>query len=262
MQKQCSEESCKYLTNHLRSNRLLLRQAILRCRVLCRQAGCNRFCSPSRNILTSRQRSARASDRSRRVLAGVVLFRVRPVAQHGASQGSLALRRSWVGVVSLECISVPGLIERVVASMHHRKKDCRSMKVYVLTAPMLLIALSVTALAGPVSTNPADYAIVGESGVSLNSYSTVFGPDIILRRQSRSSVRLWNSAAQPECRKHVSTGTRINVGLLSDVTGNIYANSGVSVNGDDTITGKSSMERLTVLHSRATRLRARSLKGE
>ena len=108
------------------------------------------------------------------------------------------------------------------------------MKIYFLTAPMLLIALAVTALAAPISTNPADYAIVGESGVSLNSYSTVLG-DIYcggnLDLQFGYGIQNSQNAGNM-----FSTGN-VNVGLLSDVTGNIYANGGVSVNGDDTITG-------------------------
>ena len=51
------------------------------------------------------------------------------------------------------------------------------MKIDFHTARVLLflVAISVPAVAAAISTNPADYAIVGENGVSMNSYCTCWG---------------------------------------------------------------------------------------
>ena len=90
------------------------------------------------------------------------------------------------------------------------------------------------AVAAAISTNPADYAIVGENGVSMNSYCTCLG-DIY----SRGDLNLqfgYGIQSGSNAGNMISTGN-VNVGLESNVTGNIYANGGVSLNGDDTITG-------------------------
>ena len=109
------------------------------------------------------------------------------------------------------------------------------MKIHFLTVPLLLIALAVTIFAGPISTNPANYTIVGENGVSLNSYSTVLGD---VYSGGNLNLQFGYGIQQPSqnAGNMLSTGN-VNVGLLTDVTGNISANGGVSLNGDDTITG-------------------------
>ncbi len=109
------------------------------------------------------------------------------------------------------------------------------MRIYVLTVPLLLSALSATGLAAAISTNPANYAIVGESGVTLNSYSTVLG-DVYSAGNLNLQFGYGIQEPSQNAGNMISTGS-VNVGLLSDVTGNIYSNSGVSLNGDDTITG-------------------------
>ena len=100
---------------------------------------------------------------------------------------------------------------------------------------IIFAALATTSHASPISTNPADYAIVGENGVSLNSYSTVLG-DVYSRGDLNLQFGYGIQQPSQNAGNMISTGN-VNVGLLSDVTGNIYANSGVSLNGDDTITG-------------------------
>jgi hypothetical protein len=100
---------------------------------------------------------------------------------------------------------------------------------------IVLAALATTSHASPISTSPADYAIVGENGVSLNSYSTVLD-DVYSRGDLNLQFGYGIQQPSQNAGNMISTGN-VNVGLLSDVTGNIYANSGVSLNGDDTITG-------------------------
>ncbi len=109
------------------------------------------------------------------------------------------------------------------------------MRICVLTVPLLFVALPVTSLAATISTSPANYAIVGESGVSLNSYSTVLG-DVYSGGDLNLQFGYGIQEPSQNAGNMISMGS-VNVGLLSDVTGNIYANSGVSLNGDDTITG-------------------------
>ena len=109
------------------------------------------------------------------------------------------------------------------------------MRIHVLTLSLLLSALSATSLFAQISTNPANYAIVGEGGVSLNSYSTVLG-DVYSAGDLNLQFGYGIQQPSQNAGNMLSTGNVI-VGDLSDVTGNIYANRGVSLNGDDTITG-------------------------
>ena len=98
----------------------------------------------------------------------------------------------------------------------------------------VLAALLLASQAGAISTDPAAYAIVGENGVSMNTYSTCLGD--IYSGGDLSLQFGYGIQNSPNAGNMMSLGN-VSVGLLSDVTGNIYADGGVSLNGDDAISG-------------------------
>ncbi len=101
------------------------------------------------------------------------------------------------------------------------------MKYDIIFALGIVAVLASRSQAAPISTNPADYAIVGESGVTLGD--GFWNSPVVGDVYSAGNLTLGSNYGSLSGAGNMVTAGNMNVGSYSTVNGNINANGGVTV---------------------------------